>query len=405
MDRTLRVEVDQASWPAKGPPHYPASFPHGAAVEHFNIPSILLTIGYLTTPSHTSGVSLSEFWAWVRYLHAIADTDDMRLTRGFWELDAHQKTILSDDFGMGVPMCWLMGRLPIETVCDGRYFIERVAATTGAVALKTAKRGPNKSPDFVMKDTAGIWHVIECKGTQSGTAYRDRQLGVGGRLPSGARAQKRTIIFPPGYTGQRLASALSIGVRDGQEESILKIVDPPPEDDFRVGDGQIDQADDAVLRGTAARALRLAGYGATSSSISAPSGSRPSSRSLQGRPERRRREFVEARETLAQEELADRSHREAFQADGEKYLGREVIIDLPAMVQMDGRAVRRLRLRHGVQARALAEMRSRATIEEPLQHAQTPWRETFGKAKVEQNGRSARLSLGQFFVSELKLLE
>lgn len=43
-------------------------------------------------------MSLSEFWAWVRYLHAVADDPDLRLTPTFFELEAHQKTILSDDF-------------------------------------------------------------------------------------------------------------------------------------------------------------------------------------------------------------------------------------------------------------------------------------------------------------------
>jgi hypothetical protein len=407
MDRTLRVEVDRDSWPKKGPPNYPSSFPGLAATnETFNIPSILLTIGYLTTPTHSSGVSLSEFWAWVRYLHAIADTDDMRLTQGFWGLDAHQKTILSDDFGMGVPMVWLMEKLSIGTVCDGRYFIERLAAKTGAVALKTAKRGPNKSPDFVMRDTDGIWHVIECKGTQSGVAYRNHQLGNGGGAPTGARLQKRTIVFPSGYTGQRLASALAIDVQNGKNQSVLKIVDPPAEEeDFEVGQGQIDLAADTVLRATAARALRLAGYGATSASVSSPDGSGPASRPLTGRAENRRREFIDEREKRAQEELADQSDRETFQADGEKFVGREVVMDLPAPIRIGDGSIRRLRLRHGVRKHALAEMRHGATITEPLQQSDASWRETFGKAQVEQHGRSARLSLGRFFVSELKLLE
>ncbi|WP_199170500.1 hypothetical protein [Caulobacter sp. FWC2] len=404
MDRDLHVEVDGGSWPNPGPPHFPATFTAGASVESVNLPSILLTIGLLTTPSHATGVSLSEFWAWVRYLHAIADTQDMRLTRSFWDLDAHQKTILSDDFGMGVPVNWLMGRLPIETVCDGRYFIERVAATTGAVAVKTAKRGPNKSPDFVFQDTAGTWHVMECKGTQSGLAYRDRQLGETGPPPTGARAQKRTIIFPPGHTGQRLACGLAIGVEDGAETSLLKIVDPPAEEeDFEVTANQLEYADDAVFRSTASRALRLAGFGATSSSMSAPSGSSPSSRPTKGKSERRRVELIAEKERLAQAELAARASRRRFQADGEQYYGREIHLDLPAPLIVDDRVVRSVRIRQGVQARVLAEMRRRATIEEPLGQADAPWRQTFGKATFEHHPSSARLSLGSFFVSELHL--
>ncbi len=54
---------------------------------------MLLMIGYLTTPAATTGVTLSEFWAWVRYLAAITPGDaEMKLTHSFAELDAHQKT-------------------------------------------------------------------------------------------------------------------------------------------------------------------------------------------------------------------------------------------------------------------------------------------------------------------------
>lgn len=38
---------------------------------------MLLMIGYLTTPVASTGVSLSEFWAWVRYLAALSSQLDM----------------------------------------------------------------------------------------------------------------------------------------------------------------------------------------------------------------------------------------------------------------------------------------------------------------------------------------
>ncbi len=50
---------------------------------------------------------------------------DMRLTDSFYALDAHQKTILSDDFGMGVPMLWLMSSLSLNQIVDGNYFIQK----------------------------------------------------------------------------------------------------------------------------------------------------------------------------------------------------------------------------------------------------------------------------------------
>lgn len=136
MDRTIRIHIDRKSWP-KAPqlPRFPRSF-MGVGVETMNVPAVLLKIGYLTTPSSASGVSLSEFRAYVRYLAAITGDSDLRLTNAFASLDAHQKTILSDDFGMGVPMTWLTNALDLQQICDGRYFLDRFAAQAGAKVRK-----------------------------------------------------------------------------------------------------------------------------------------------------------------------------------------------------------------------------------------------------------------------------
>ena len=98
--------------------------------------------------------------------------------------------ILSDDFGMGVPMYWLYKKLQLEMVADGRYFIRRLAAMYGATADPPSRRGPGKSPDFVAQDAGGLWHVIECKGTQSGTSMRKRQLFGSGARPDGGVAKR-----------------------------------------------------------------------------------------------------------------------------------------------------------------------------------------------------------------------
>src|SRR5687767_7973616 len=92
MERSLRVSVDRSTWP-NGPNYrtFPASFGTAPQIWDVNIPALLLMIGFLTTPSHASGVSLSEFWAWVRYLHAVSFDPELRLSRAFFELDAHQK--------------------------------------------------------------------------------------------------------------------------------------------------------------------------------------------------------------------------------------------------------------------------------------------------------------------------
>ena len=270
MERSLTVTVDYSSWP-DDTPVFPRSFHRGNRDCDFNIPALLLALGYLTTPPRSSGASLSEYWAWVRYFCAISNEPDLRLTSEFSELDPHQKTILSDDFGMAVPMYWLIQTLGLGPIADGRYFIECLAPHVGARAERAAKRGPRKSPDFVAQDDQGKWHVIECKGTQSGINYRNRQLGDPNFPARGAVSQKRTVTFPMGSTGQRLACGLFVAFEGGEEPSNLKIIDPSEEDPFPLDEVHEPLAVNAIQRAVGGRSLLLSGFRSASSALVEPS--------------------------------------------------------------------------------------------------------------------------------------
>lgn len=369
-----------------------------------SVPAILLKIGYLTTPTSSTGVSLSEFWAWVRYLAAVTADPDLRLTSAFANLDAHQKTILSDDFGMGVPMLWLTEAFDLRNTCDGRYFLERFAAQVGATSRKVAKRGPNKTPDFIARDGRGIWHVIECKGTQSGSVYQAAQIGEHGPPPSGGIAQKLSVRFPPNYTGQRLVCALRLAVEGDGEQTQLTVVDPEPDDPLIVEPQQLVFAEDAAERSDFAKSFRLAGFERTAEITAAPLGrfawSRPS-------PSRRfedvRRRTVEEKIASATEELADFTARSSWDKNGIRYRGREIKFDLPRPVETTGRRVVTVVIRQGVNEDILSEMRFRPGIEESLPASDAEWRETLGPTKVESDEVYADLSIGRLFNSELLL--
>jgi hypothetical protein len=66
---------------------------------------LLRTIGDLTTPTQVNLASLSASWATRRYFWAIADprgvNPQFRLSQDAREMDFHQKTLLSDEFGIG----------------------------------------------------------------------------------------------------------------------------------------------------------------------------------------------------------------------------------------------------------------------------------------------------------------
>lgn len=413
MIRTLDVTVDKATWPdPPSVPAFPSTFQDGTTNLDLNIPHLLLLIGYLTTPSHAFGTSLSEFWAWVRYLHAVSDASSLRLTRDFADLDAHQKTILSDDFGMGVPIYWLCQHLPLEPPVDGRYFMDHLAAANGAKGADSPKHGPRKAPDFVARDTSGVWHVIECKGTQTGNAYRKKQLGNPGPPPKGAIAQKRTISFPAGYTGQRLACGLVLAVEGGLTTSSLRVIDPPADEGFVVEEKDLPVAVDTLRRATASRALRLAGFGVVSSAASSLPGAILVTDVLDRAGARRLDRGLETTVRRAREQLMGRDRYQPLVTDHGEYLGREIWLDLATPLRIRGPGIRRLLLRFGVTVEFLDAIereikgywRGDSTIVSRSGPAIPQWHEMLGQARIESDKYQAIMRIGSSFFGEIRLL-
>ena len=411
--RRLDVTVDRSTWPKPpGVPAFPSTFRDGTTPQDINIPELLLLIGHLTTPSHAFGTSLSEFWAWVRYLNAVSDNSDLRLTREFADLDAHQKTILSDDFGMGVPIYWLLKPLALELIVDGRYFMDRLCPASGATVGDRPKQGPRKAPDFVALDSAGTWHVIECKGTQSGAAYRKRQLGRPGPPATGAVAQKRTILFQSGHTGQRLACGLVLAVEGGSGTSSLRVIDPPPEEGFVVEEADLGVAVDTLRRATASRVLRLAGFGSAASAVSWL----PSTLPIRNGPvnywrQGRQRDFKTTIKR-AQEQLQRRDRYKSFKERDETYLGQEIRFDLAVPAGIRGPGIRSVLLRYGVTAEFLdaiardieAYGHYAATDEDPTGLEVAEWHEMLGPPILEPGRAQAGMRIGPSFFGEIRVM-
>ncbi|HGH4254800.1 TPA: hypothetical protein ACJIUM_000329 [Pseudomonas aeruginosa] len=355
---------------------------------------MLLMIGYLTTPTSVTGVSLAEFWAWVRYLAAITSHDaDLRLTRSYADLDAHQKTILSDDFGMGVPMVWLMQRLPLVEIVDGRYFLQRYGASHGAHQHRTAKRGPNKTPDFVARDHGGNWHIMECKGTQSGEIFRARQINSG-------ISQKLSITFPPGHTGQRLVSGLSIGIEDGNP-SHLKIIDPEPEDSVIISENELEFAKDAATRGVMAKLLRSTGFEIAAEAIASPFGKPQAMPPSRRKADKERVEYLADRDRRAREELlAGPSRRRLFSG---RYRGREVHFELPRPIYIHDAAISKVTVRQGINLDALDLLREQPTIDTLVDPSRNSWIDMMGENFMYDDEQTATLKIGEIFRSELIL--
>ena len=401
MNRELEILIDQNTWPKKNKlPHFPKSFHNGSIIDNINIPSMLLMIGYLTTPTSSTGVSLSEFWAWIRYLSAVTNDKDMRLTDSFYALDAHQKTILSDDFGMGVPMLWLMSSLSLNQIVDGNYFIQKIAASVNAKSVRTGKRGPNKTPDFVAKDHYGDWHVIECKGTQSGPEYSDKQLGIKGKKGTGGIVQKKSIIFPTGHTGQRLACGLSIGI-ENRSSSLLKIVDPEPDEPFEVDEQNMIYAEDAITRGAISKYLRLSGLEITAERIAAPLGRTPDVNRYKSRTaESHRVEWVKEREQRSYFELRQFLDTQKIK---KHFNGRERVIELPRPVVVDDKIISKVIIRQEINNEAIEDLLIRQYNDEPIVESFAYRLATARRNRIMSTEFASRLNFGEIFQSEIIL--
>ncbi|RWN31098.1 MAG: hypothetical protein EOR97_12995 [Mesorhizobium sp.] len=411
MIKSVIIEIDQSSWSPSGVPAFPIGFHNGVATSTIEMLSTLLVIGQLTTPPLAAGASLSEFWAWVRYVSAIADTPDVRLTTPFADLDSHQKTILSDDFGMGMPISWLIGSLGLVAWCDGRYFMKRFSALMATAQPTPKKSGPTKAPDFILEDAGGFLHVVECKGTQSGPTAREKQLyevKKDGTLAGGTIQKTMVTILPP-LTGQRLACGLVL-VRDkAPSQTTIKIVDPEPQDGVTVTEKDEDFARDPIVRATLAKALRSCGLLATARAVASPSGldasSKPFPGQLRRRSETRRRNIVAAQESAARDELARVEGRYLFERVETTFVGREMRFDLPQTLFVGGKRYGAVEIRQGISLDLAREIQERGLVDAPIMEG-APWlRERVHGIKTSDEGDEATLRIGDAYLAELKLVK
>jgi hypothetical protein len=165
------------------------------------------------------GFSLSDCWAWLRYFPAIATTPDLRLCDAWTTLDPHQKTVLSGDFGVGFTTWFLYQTLGFVKYSDTLWVVNTLAPGSFRLA-SSARRGPQKSPDYIAEDIGGNLSVLECKGTQSSRNSLVAALGRG--MPQKANLQA------VGATPLRhsLVAGLFIPQFDNADTAVIIVADP-----------------------------------------------------------------------------------------------------------------------------------------------------------------------------------
>ncbi|MBW1749323.1 MAG: hypothetical protein JRJ37_01205 [Deltaproteobacteria bacterium] len=219
FQREVDIEVQSNTWPNL------KSIPTELTLLQKNSPkvlNVLLTLLYTaiwTRPPVQLGFSLSDCWAWLRYFPAIDNQNILKLTQEWSHIDPHQKTILSDDFGVGVST-WLLH----ETL-DFKYYVDTIyllnTLNPGLFYLgKTSKRGPNKSPDFIAIDSKNRFSVIECKGTQSSRDALRKALSRGIPQKSNLHSSGKTKIQ------NSLVSGIFIPQWENNERPLFAVCDP-----------------------------------------------------------------------------------------------------------------------------------------------------------------------------------
>lgn len=185
ISKQVRIEVLSSTWtaPATAPSALVTAAQSSPAL--FDLLAALLFVGIWTRPPVSFAFSLSDCWAWLRYLPALATTSDLRLRTEWDTLDPHQKTVLSEDFGVGFTTWFLNQTLGFVRYADTLWVVKKLRPKK-FMLKDSGKRGPKKSPDYIAEDAAGDFSVLECKGTQ--TSPKDL-----GKAINNGRAQKANL--------------------------------------------------------------------------------------------------------------------------------------------------------------------------------------------------------------------
>lgn len=183
-----------------------------------NIEAIMLHIALRTRPPLSLGISLGDMWAWLRYIPSLDSSRDLRLREEWLDIDSHQKTILSDDFGVGFSSYFLTNAFGFSLVSPTNYFMD---IAHGIVSLKKkSKRGPSKTPDYIAMDSHNQIFIFECKGTQTS---RDSILV---QFDSGRQQKSNLNIIPPAFVAEQLVTGLFIPQHNSKEDAYFYIEDP-----------------------------------------------------------------------------------------------------------------------------------------------------------------------------------
>lgn len=182
---------------------------------------LLGAMGLIVTPRIDNLVDLCSTWARIRYIWAFDPgpvnmrplSQRLRLSREALGIDFHQKTVLSDEIGMG------MAALIMDKFLNAYNPID-VDLALRQSRIQGLNQIEDASPDFIFQNkTDNSYMIVECKGTQSGynTAIRQLQRGT---------EQVRSLRFASSVTPSYV-----VATEISEEYTHVYVIDPPNDSD------------------------------------------------------------------------------------------------------------------------------------------------------------------------------
>jgi hypothetical protein len=145
----------------------------------FKAIDVLRKTGELTTPQWANMARLSSSWATRRYFWAIEAASTLpgqfRMNPDCRDLDFHQKTLMSDEFGVG------FAGLAMERLFNTNAWVDVSVALADRTRYQNVRRQGRLQPDYLMwQDTPDApYYVVECKGSQTQRAVSIDQIRRG----------------------------------------------------------------------------------------------------------------------------------------------------------------------------------------------------------------------------------
>ena len=259
--RDLTILLDRPSWAPNQPPA--ALLAAERATFDLDLDAALVFIGIWTRPPTRNGFSLSDCWAWLRYFPAFCSGRALRLCNGWSDIDPHQKTVASDDFGVGLTTWVLHRTLGFERFAD-TLWVMNVLAPGQYRFRRRARRGPAKSPDYIAEDATGGVSVVECKGTQSSIQELRKAIERGlpqkeNVVPRGGDALIHSLVagaFVPQWPSEERATVI---IADPEWKEVTDELKKYTADEIRASTEQVAYAKELALFELAETAGSLVG--------------------------------------------------------------------------------------------------------------------------------------------------